>query len=266
MTRSSTSPGLDQPLGGRAQHAAGGRHDQRGGHALVGHVADHEADPPVGQRDHVVEVAADLARRAVVGARSASRAGPAAPCGRKCCWISRATSSSCSKRWRVARLGLLLAHELAHPQRRRGLCGEVVEQLAVVRRVVLLAESRPEVEDTDQLALADQRDGQLDARRLQLAQRPASRARARRCRPRRWRARSRRAADRWARSRRAPARAAAGASAAGLSALALSAPPEPGSEAICVVPPSESVLRQRRPGSVTGLQAVHGDRLGLALQ
>ena len=44
----------------------GARHDQRGRHALVGHVADHDADPPVGELDEVVEVAADDARRAVV--------------------------------------------------------------------------------------------------------------------------------------------------------------------------------------------------------
>ena len=91
--------------------------------------------------------------------------------GRKFCWISLATSSSCSKRWRVARLGLLLAHELADPQRRRGLRGEVVEQLAVVGGVLLLGQPRPEVEHADQLALADERDGELDAGRLELGER-----------------------------------------------------------------------------------------------
>ena len=55
------------------------------------------------------------------------------------------------------RLGLLLAHELADPQRRRGLRGEVVEQLAVVGGVVLLGQARAEVEHADQLALADER-------------------------------------------------------------------------------------------------------------
>ena len=69
------------------------------------------------------------------------------------------------------RLGLLLAHELADAQRRRGLGGEVVEQLAVVGGVVLLGQARAEVEHADQLALADERHGELDAARLQRAQR-----------------------------------------------------------------------------------------------
>ena len=55
-------PGLDQPLSRGPQDAAGGRHHQRGRHTLVGDVADDEPDPPVGQRNDVVEVTAHLAR------------------------------------------------------------------------------------------------------------------------------------------------------------------------------------------------------------
>ena len=68
-------------------------------------------------------------------------------------------------------LGLLLAHELADPQRRRRLGGEVVEQLAVIGGVVLLRQARAEVEHSDQLSLADERDGELHAGGLELAQR-----------------------------------------------------------------------------------------------
>ena len=74
-------------------------------------------------------------------------------------------------RSRVAASACCSAHELADPQRRRGLGGEVVEQLAVVGGVLLLGEPRPEVEHADQLALADERHRELDARRLELGER-----------------------------------------------------------------------------------------------
>ena len=92
------------------------------GHALVGDVADHEPDPAVGQRDEVVEVAADLPGRPVVRRPPASRAGRAASCGRNCCWISWATRSSWSirSRWRAS--ASLLAHEVGDPDGRRPRC------------------------------------------------------------------------------------------------------------------------------------------------
>src|SRR6202034_818882 len=44
---------------GVAEQRVCARHDQRGGNALVGDVADHEHHPAVRQRDEVVEVTAD---------------------------------------------------------------------------------------------------------------------------------------------------------------------------------------------------------------
>jgi hypothetical protein len=51
--------GRYQPRRGIAQQRVRAGHDQRGGHALVGHVTDDEHDPAVRQRDEVVEVTAD---------------------------------------------------------------------------------------------------------------------------------------------------------------------------------------------------------------
>ena len=161
---------LDEPLRGGAQHAAGGGHHERGGHALVGDVADDEADLAAGQRDDVVEVAADLARGPVVG-RDLPARELGELLGQEVLLDQLGDLELLLEALARGRLGLLLAHELADPQRRRGLRGEVVEQLAVVGGVLLLGQPRPEVEDADQLALADQRDGELDAGRLELGER-----------------------------------------------------------------------------------------------
>ena len=61
---------------------------------------------------------------------------------------------------------LLLADELRHLHRRRGLGGEVVQELPVVRRVFLLGEARTEIEEPDQLPLAHERYDHLDVRLL----------------------------------------------------------------------------------------------------
>jgi hypothetical protein len=58
---------IDQPLRGGAEHTAGGGHDQGGGNALVGDITDDEPDLSVGERDDVVEVAANLAGGPVEG-------------------------------------------------------------------------------------------------------------------------------------------------------------------------------------------------------
>ena len=64
----------------------------------------------------------------------------------------------------LALLGLLLllADELRDLHRRRGLGREVVQELPVVGRVLLLGEARPQVEQPDQLALAHERHDHLD--------------------------------------------------------------------------------------------------------
>ena len=164
FTRASTSPGRDDAAGRRAQHAPRRGHDHRRRDALVGDVADDDAELAVGQLDEVVEVAADLARGPVVRGDVPAVVARGASSGRKFCWISVATRSSCSIRSRDARLGLLAPDELGDLERGRRLRGERVEELAVVGRVLLVGEARPEVEHADELALADERHHELDAR------------------------------------------------------------------------------------------------------
>src|SRR5215211_143320 len=61
---------------------------------------------------------------------------------------------------------LLLADELRYLHGRCRLGGQVVKQLPVVGRVLLLGEARPQVEQPDQLALANERHDHLDVGRL----------------------------------------------------------------------------------------------------
>ena len=125
---------------------------------------------PLGQRDDVVEVAADLARGPVVGRHLPARE-LGQLLGEEVLLDQLGDLELLLEALARGRLGLLLAHELADPQRRRGLGGEVVEQLAVVGGVLLLGQPRAEVEDADQLALADERDRELDAGGLELGER-----------------------------------------------------------------------------------------------
>ena len=127
-------------------------------------------DPPVGKRDHVVEVAAHLACGAVAG-RDLPAGQIGKLLGQEVLLDQPGDLELLLEALARGGLRLLLAHELGDPQRRRRLAGEVVEQLAVVGGVVLLREARSEVEHPDQLALADERDGELHARGLELAQR-----------------------------------------------------------------------------------------------
>ena len=66
---------------------------------------------------------------------------------------------------------LLLADELGDAQRRRGLTGQVLQQFAVLRGVLLLGQPRTQIDQADQLALRDERDHQLDASGAQVADR-----------------------------------------------------------------------------------------------
>ena len=159
-----------EPLGGGAQHRAGRGHHERRRHALVGDVADHDPDPAVVERDEVVEVAADLARRPVVRVdlparqvRQRARQEVLLDQLRDLQLLLQALAA--------ADLDLLLAHELADAHGRGGLGGEALEQPAIVARVVLVREPRAEVQEADQLALGHQRHDQLDTGAPQLAQR-----------------------------------------------------------------------------------------------
>ena len=262
LTRCERLAGRDDPRGGRAQHAPRGGHHHRGRDALVGDVADDDADLAVGQLEEVVEVAADLAGRLVVRVEVPAGQARGSSRGRKFCWISCATRSSCSMRSRDARLGRLAAHELGHLQRRRGLRGERVEQPLVVGRVLLVGEPRAEVERADQLAARDERHDQRHARgaqrvdggRLQLEPVDLDHAAGA--------SGGTRAAGRWARSPR-PARPAGSAarprawpSTAAASPAGASPPLRITLRIACAnVDISPSFVREERHGIVTGFSA-----------
>ena len=117
---------------------------------------------PSRQLDEVVEVAADRARRAVERGQL--------PAGERRQHLRQEVLLDQLRHRELlleavagANLDLLLAHELADAHRRRRLRGERLEQPAVVGRVVLVGEARPDVEQADQLAVGDERDDQRDA-------------------------------------------------------------------------------------------------------
>ncbi len=71
----------------------------------------------------------------------------------------------------VACLDLLLPDQLRHANRRRRLRGQVLEQLAVVARILLLGQAGAEVQQPDQLALRHQRNDELEPLRAHLLER-----------------------------------------------------------------------------------------------
>ncbi len=145
-------------------------HHQRGRDALVGHVADSDADPPAGHLDEVVEVATDRAGRTVVRGdlplrqvRQLARQELLLDQGRDAHLLLEPLA--------LGGLVRLLADELRDADRRRGLRGEGRQQAAVVGRVVLLGQPRAEVERADQLALGDERHHERHARLAHRAER-----------------------------------------------------------------------------------------------
>ena len=136
-----------------AQHGVRPGHHQRGRDALVGHVTDGDADPAVAHLDEVVEVAADRAGRAVVRGDLPLRQV------RQLAWQEllldeRGDTQLLGEALAIRGFGGLLADELGDADGGRGLGREGRQQPAIVGRVVLLRESRPQVERSDQLALA----------------------------------------------------------------------------------------------------------------
>src|SRR5215213_481425 len=163
FTLFSTSPG--ESLGRSAEHGAGSRHHQGGGYALVRNITDDEAEPAVVEIQEVVEVAAHLAGGLVVGRYLV--AGPVGHVFGEEGLLDQARDPELLLD-ALAFLGLLLllADELGYLHGRRGLGGEVVQELPVVGRVLLLGEAGPQVEEPDQLALANERHDHLDVGRL----------------------------------------------------------------------------------------------------
>ena len=206
LTRSRTAPGVDEPLGGGAQDAAGRRHHQSGRHPLVGDVADRRSRS--GRRGAGSRRRSRRPPRGPAGSTPppASSASSGSCLGRKFCWISRATSSSCSNRCRVA--ASACCSRTSWPTRRAGAAwaARLSSSLRSSEEYSCSERRGPEVEYADQLALADQRHGQLDPGRLHLLERGGVAAPAPRRRRRRSRSAGRPAAGRSARCRPAPRR------------------------------------------------------------
>ena len=125
-----------------AEDGLGPGHDQRRRDALVGHVADDDPDPAVGQRDEIVEVATDRAGRAVVGRHLP--VGQLRQLARQELLLDeRRDPHLLLEALPCLDLHGLLAHQLGDPDRRCGLGGERREELAVVRAVLLVRRRGP---------------------------------------------------------------------------------------------------------------------------
>ena len=159
---------LHQPRSLAAKHAPGRRHHQRGGHPVPGDVADDEPDLAVGQRDEVVEVSADL-RGGAVERRDLPARQVRQRLREELLLDELRDAELLLDALARSDLGLLLAHELRDTDGRRGLRGELLEEPAVIRGVVLVGEPAAEVEEADELALADERHDELHAVRAQRA-------------------------------------------------------------------------------------------------
>ena len=110
------------------------------GHALVGDVADGDADPPVAHLDEVVEVATDRPRRTVV--RGDLPFGQVGQLARQELLLDeRRDAHLLLEPLAFGGLGGLLADELGDADGRRGLGGEGGQQATVVGGVVLLGQS-----------------------------------------------------------------------------------------------------------------------------
>ena len=157
--------GLVQPLRAGAQDAPRRRHHHRGRNALVGDVADDEADAAVGEVDEVVEVAADRARRPVE--RGDLPAGELGQLLRQEVLLDqlrdlraparagRARGSRSAARARAGRRG-----PPARPARRASRAAGGRPPSSPGRRG-----AAPDVQQADQLAVGDERDDERDARR-----------------------------------------------------------------------------------------------------
>jgi len=131
------------------------RHHECGRDSFVRHVANDDADLPVGQIDEVVEVAPDLSRGLVEGGDL--------PAGevRELLGEELLLDELCDPEFLFEPftgpdLGLLLLDELSDPKGGSRVRGEGVEELAVITGVLAFAPPGAEIQEPDQLPLANE--------------------------------------------------------------------------------------------------------------
>src|SRR5438093_2789740 len=133
---------------------------------MPGDVADDQRDLSVGELDEVVEIAAHFARGAVER-RDLPTRELRYPLRKELLLDELRDAHLLLETLAGPDLDLLLAHELRDPDRGRRLTCQLVEKPAVFARIFLVGEARAELEEPDQLALADERDDQPRAARAE---------------------------------------------------------------------------------------------------
>src|SRR5690606_10071831 len=148
-------------LRGGAEHRPARGHHQGRRDTLVGDVSDYHAEPAVGKGNEVVEVAAHSTGGSVEGADVPARYRQQL-LGQQRLLDQRRHLELLLDPLPLLGLRLLLPDQLGHPHRGRHLGGQPAEEPPVVGGVGLVGEPGAEIQGTDQLALADQRDYELD--------------------------------------------------------------------------------------------------------
>ena len=140
-----------------------GGHDQGSRNALVGDIADDDTDATVRKIDEVVEVAADLSGRPVVGTDApAGHVGHAG--GQELLLDQPSNPQLLGDPLPLLDLGGLLAHDLRQPQRRCRMAGQPGQEPFVVVVVGMTVTPRPQRQHTDDLTMGHDRHHQLGPR------------------------------------------------------------------------------------------------------
>ena len=154
------------PLGYGTQNAARGCHQQSCRHAFIGHISDHEAQAVIVEVDKVIKVAADLPGRLVVRVYVPTwERGQIF--GQQRFLDELGNAQFVLDALVCTRLHLLIAHKLGDAHSGCRLRSQGIEKPAVVCRVILLTKTWTQVQQANQLTLADQRYSYLDASSLQ---------------------------------------------------------------------------------------------------
>src|SRR5205085_6580091 len=130
------------------------RHHQGGGHALIGHIPDHEAQPAIVKVEEVVEVSTDLSGGQVARGQSPAWKRGQVPGQERLLDYAR-NAHFLLDALTYTHLRLLLAYQLRDAHGRCRLDCKVVEEPTVISRVVLFAQVRAQVQKAHQFTLAD---------------------------------------------------------------------------------------------------------------